>query len=216
MPKRTDLEQWNDAMYLAHPTPYFNRIAGVIEHSRLKTVAGFASVTMNDSLVELGCEQGILLASLPKARRMVGVDISSVALKDARRRLGKRAELIQADVEKPLNVIKEEFDVVICSQLLEHVENPKAVMENIRKLAKDKARVVISVPNELFILRIKRLLRRIGLLQLLFPGIEEEVSEWHLQVFTEKKVKRLVGNDFVIRRSRRPFNVYLVYLLKKL
>ena len=215
MPRRIDLEQWNDAMYLAHPTPYFNRIAGIIEQSRLKDVAAFASVATDDSLIELGCEQGILLASLPKSRRMVGVDISNVALTDARRRLGRRVELIQADVEKPLNVVKEKFDVVICSQLLEHVADPKAVMENIKKLAKDEARVVISVPNELFMLRMKRFLRRLGFLQLLFPGIEEGVSEWHLQVFTQRKVERLLRKDFMICQTRHPFNVYLVYLLKK-
>ena len=215
MPKRTDLASWNDAMYIAHPTPYYNRIAGIIEALRLRAVADFVSVTPNDSLIELGCEQGVLLASLPQAKRMVGVDISRVALKDARRRLGRRADFIQADVEEPLDLHQEKFDIVICSQLLEHVAHPKTVIENISSLAKNDARVVISVPNELFMLRMKRILRWLGLLQLLFPGIEEGVSEWHLQVFTERKVKRLVGNHFTIRAVRRPFNVYLVYLLTK-
>ncbi len=200
-------------MYLAHPTPYHNKIAGIIERARVKLFQELTDVKPTDKVLEIGCEQGILLASLPQCQQKAGVDISEVALQDAARRLGV-AKLIKADAEKKIDLPDYSFDVVICSQMLEHVAHPEKVMANIKRLAKPSARIVISVPNELFMLRIKRFLKTIGLIQWLFPGIEEEVSEWHLQIFTDRKVQELVQKDFEIVAARRAYNVYLVYLLR--
>lgn len=215
MPRKSDLEKWNDAMYVAHPTPYYNPVAGIIERKRAAKIAELCDVKKKDKLIEIGCEQGVLLDTLPDCKDKVGLDISEVALKDAKRRLGKRARFVQADAEKKINLPDKSFDVVVCSQTLEHVKHPEKMMENIKRLAKDDARVVISVPNELFMLKIKTFLKKLGIIQLLFPGIEEGVSEWHLQVFTHQKVKDLVEGDFEIVEHKRAFNVYLIYLLKK-
>lgn len=202
-------------MYVAHPTPYHNKVAGIIERKRAAIIKEMANVKKKDALIEIGCEQGILMDALPDCREKVGLDISAAALKDAKRRLDGRARFIKADAEKKINLPAESFDVLVCSQTLEHVKHPEAIMENMKRLAKKNARIVISVPNELFMLSIKTFLKKIGLIQWLFPGIEEGVSEWHLQVFTDKKVRELVKEDFEIVSHKRAFNVYLIYLLRK-
>lgn len=215
MPHKSDLEKWNDAMYVAHPTPYQNQIAGIIERKRVAIIKELCGVKKSDSLIEIGCEQGLLLNELPDCKKKVGLDISAVALKDAKRRLGGRATFIKADAEKKIKLPDNSFDCLVCSQTLEHVAYPEKIMDNIKRLAKKKARIVISVPNELFMLKIKIFFKKIGILQWLFPGIEEGVSEWHLQVFTDQKVKDMLADDFEIVKSRRAFNIYLIYLLKK-
>jgi 2-polyprenyl-3-methyl-5-hydroxy-6-metoxy-1,4-benzoquinol methylase len=215
MPHKSDLAKWNDAMYVAHPTPYHNPIAGMIERRRLYWINKLCQVKKKDSLIEIGCEQGILLDHLPDCKRKVGLDISEVALKDAKRLMGKRAQFIQADAEKKIKLADSSFDVLVCSQTLEHVKKPEAIMENMKRLAKKNARIVISVPNEVFMLRVKTFLKKIGVINWLFPGIETKTSEWHLQVFTDKMVRELVKDDFEIVEHRRAFNVYLIYLLRK-
>ncbi|EKD79706.1 MAG: 3-demethylubiquinone-9 3-O-methyltransferase [uncultured bacterium] len=215
MPHKSDLEKWNDAMYVAHPTPYQNKVAGIIERARARIIKELAMVKKSDDLIEIGCEQGVLLDYLPDCRKKVGLDISEVALKDAKRRLDGRARFLKADAEKPIKLPANSFSVLVCSQTLEHVKNPEAIMSNMKRLSKKNARIVISVPNELFMLRIKTIFKKLGILQWLFPGIEEGVSEWHLQVFTDKKVKELVEDDFEIVAHRRAFNIYLIYLLRK-
>lgn len=205
-------------MYQQHPTPYSNKIAGIIEKQRVKTILELCNVGKNDYVLEIGCESGQILSEIKKAERVVGLDISHVALSDAKKRLNGEAELIFIDVEKPIkitNLPEKSFDVVICSQILEHVATPKAIMENIFRLAKDDARIVITVPNELFMLNVKRLLAKTRLMEKLLPGIEPEISEWHLQVFTHGKVKELVKNSFEIEKFKRVFNIYLAYLLSK-
>jgi len=215
MPKRSDLEKWNDAMYLVHPTPYQNKIAGIIERQRVKAICKLARASNKDSVLEIGCEQGVLLEKFLNTKRVIGVDISQMALKDAKRRLGAKAKLIQADAEKQLKIPGDLFEIIICSQMLEHVKSPKKVINNIWRLAKNNGRIIMSVPNELHLLKMKNILKSLGLLQWLFPGIEEKVSEWHLQVFTDKKFRKLIKNKFTIEKTMRIFGVYLVYLLKK-
>lgn len=214
MAHKTDLEKWNDAMYLAHPTPYQNKIAGIVERARLGLFAKLTDIKPKDTVLEIGCEQGVLLAALPSCKQKVGVDISEVALKDAARRLGKKAKFLKADAEKKIALPDHSFDCIVCSQMLEHVAHPELVLANIKRLAKPEARIVISVPNEVFMLGMKRFLKRLGLIQWLFPGIEEEVSEWHLQVFTDSKMRKLVEANFEIIEAKRAYNIYLVYLLR--
>lgn len=214
MPHKSDLAKWNDAMYVAHPTPYQNPVAGMIERRRIYWFKKLCDIKMKDALIEIGCEQGMLLDALPDCKKKVGFDISVVALKDAKRRLGDRATFIQGDAEKKIKLPDKSFDVLVCSQTLEHVAHPEAIMENMKRLAKKNARIVISVPNEIFMLRVKTFLKNIGVINWLFPGIETKTSEWHLQVFTHEMVKELVAKDFEIVEHRRAFNVYLIYLLK--
>ena len=82
-------------MYLEHPTPYENGIAGAIQRARVRTVLKLARVVTTDAVLEIGCESGRLIASLPSVRRIVGVDISTAALDDAERRLETRPEPIE-------------------------------------------------------------------------------------------------------------------------
>lgn len=213
MPK--SLSQWNDEMYLAHPTPYENKIAGIIEHQRLAIIEDMAAITPRDKVIELGCERGMLMASLPKCKELVGVDISGAALKDAKKLLGRRAKFVKADIEKNIKLPAKSFDVIICSQVLEHVKHPEKVMKNIYRLAKDDARIVVSVPNEKFLLRTKQFFLKLGLLDFLFPNIEPTVSAWHLQVFTDTMLRGIAKKDFRVIKHRRAFNVYLVYQLEK-
>lgn len=65
-----------------------------------------------------------------------------------------------------------EFDVILCSERLEHVDHPEHVVEHIHALSTPQTRVVVSVPIEAPKVRVKGLLQRIGLLDRLFPHIE--------------------------------------------
>ncbi len=125
---KTDLNQktrWNDLMYGKHPTPYDHPIAGLIERYRVLTINNLAKIKSIDTVLEIGCEGGNLLSLLPPCRKLIGIDISKAALKEAIRRLGNKAVLIHADAEEKINMPKEKIDVIICSQTLEHVKRPE-------------------------------------------------------------------------------------------
>jgi 2-polyprenyl-3-methyl-5-hydroxy-6-metoxy-1,4-benzoquinol methylase len=200
----SELAEWNDRMYRLHPTPY-RGLAGVVERSRVRTILDFASVRSSDAVLELGCESGNLLIRVPASRRLVGADISTAALEDCARKFeqsGRAVTLVQLDAQNPLPFARGEFEVIICSEMLEHVPEPRVVLENIRALCDDRTRVVISIPTEAPKIYAKKLLKRLRVFRWLFPGIEEGQSEWHLHAFSRTMLGRLSADLFRVRRAR--------------
>lgn len=212
------LVDWNDRMYLKHPTPC-SGITGVIGRSRLRTILNFAQIKSDDAVLEIGCESGNLLVKVPNARRIVGADISEIALENAVRLFenrGRFAEFLQLDAEQPLPFSRGEFDVIICSETLEHVQNPRAVLENIHRISTADTRIVISIPIEAPKVFIKKLLSTTGLLKVLFGSIEAGQSEWHLHVFSKKKLHDMTFGLFEVKRHKTLWPAhYVAGLLRK-
>ena len=155
-----ELAAWNDQMYQRHPTPY-SGIAGSIEWARVSAILKMARIKVDDTVLEIGCEGGNLLYQCPDAERIVGVDISSRALQDAHHlfKSNKRsAEFFQLDAQVPLPFSEGEFSVIICSEVLEHVNKPENVLRNIYQIANTDTRIIISVPTEEIKLFIKKIL----------------------------------------------------------
>lgn len=201
-------------MYLVHPTPYDHPIAGIIERQRTKVINRFSQIQENDAVLEIGCERGMLLSLIDSCQRKVGLDISPKALTDAQKLLGQSAEFILWDCENPLLFKKGEFDVILCCQTLEHIKHPKRILKNIYKLADKQTRIIISIPNEDFMLFAKRVLKNLGLLQVLFKGIEENVSEWHLQHYNSQRAEKEFQEFFEIVDKKIVLGVYLVYSMR--
>ncbi len=213
-----ELVSWNDRMYGEHPTPY-RGVAGMIEKARLQAVLSFAACQASDRVLEVGCEGGNLLGSLPTVKRIVGADISGKALQDAQRLLnsqGRDAEFYQLDAQQSLPFACGEFDIILCSEMLEHVEDPRAVIENIFAIANQDTRIILSVPIETPKLVVKDFLSKMGLFNVLFPGIEEGQSEGHLHAFSVDKLLDLTHDLFEKQQQKSIWGIhYIVHLRKK-
>lgn len=108
-----------------------------------ETVSLPVGVLKGKRVLELGCGDGKTLAALvrQKPARIVAVDFSSEALKQARSRLGDVAqgvEFVKADVcDLPFG--DEEFDVVVCYYVL------NALLEKERtRVVREMKRVLVS------------------------------------------------------------------------
>lgn len=99
------------------------------------------------NVLEVGCGQGWLtrqlLEALPEAR-VVGLDIRDDAIEFARE-LVPGAEFLVATGER-LPFDDASFDLVVCSEVLEHVEDPTVVLREIKRVWRGHA--VLSVPHE--------------------------------------------------------------------
>ena len=87
------------------------------------------------SILDVGCGNGANLALLQRelaTTDVVGVDISPTALDVARARV--RGELLVADLTQPL-VLDRRFDLVISSQVIEHLPDDDAFLANLRRLS---------------------------------------------------------------------------------
>ena len=209
------MAEWNDRMYVEHPTPYVHGLARQIELARVHSVLDLARIKPTESVLEIGCEAGGLLAAIPPTRRLVGIDISLRALHDAEARLrGRQVELYRADAERELPFERGEFDVVLCSEVLEHTNDPAGVLAQIHRLCTPDTRVVLSVPIEAPKVRVKSVLKSLGLLRLFAGNVEAHQSEWHVHAFSPEMLNKLLDDTFEIVAHRTTWLVHYIVLLR--
>ena len=101
-------------------------------------------------ILDVGCAYGIMLEQFPKNFQKTGIDVSSHAIDVARKRLPD-ADFVVGDAQKLYPFPKDHFDVVICNDVLEHVEEPEKVLENIWTVLKPHGFIYVTTPNLNFI-----------------------------------------------------------------
>ena len=118
------------------------------------------------------------MEALPHEAKPVGIDLSSLLVAESRTRLAGRGGMIaQANAEQ-LPFPTSHFSRIICTEVLEHVQRPEVVLEEIARVAKPDAIIVISIPNEKLIDSLRRWTSGIWALWRTGGG-----DEWHLHAF---------------------------------
>ncbi len=90
------------------------------------------------------------------------------------------------------------FDVVVCADVLEHLEDPAAVLARVRRWLSPGGVLFVSLPN------VANVAVRFALLAGRFEYAEAGILDrTHLRFFTRRSARRLVeGTGFRIRRLR--------------
>lgn len=121
------------------------RGCGGYYHRRIEEVYQFI-VEPGKRVVEIGCAQGDLLASL-KPSYGVGVDFSSEMIARARKRYPE-LEFIQADAHTM--EINQKFDFIILSDLVNDLLDVQLVFQRIMHLATPRSRIIINTYSRLW------------------------------------------------------------------
>jgi SAM-dependent methyltransferase len=119
---------------------------GTWYHNRLTEIYRF-HVTPNQKVLELGCADGRLLASL-RPWRGVGVDFSEEMIRRARQKYPE-FDFYCADVHD-LSQIQETFDVIILSDLVNDLWDVQRVFEQIRPLCHPRTRLLLNFYSRLW------------------------------------------------------------------
>jgi 2-polyprenyl-3-methyl-5-hydroxy-6-metoxy-1,4-benzoquinol methylase len=99
-------------------------------------------------VLDVGCGKGELLSDIvsqTNAGELWGVDFSETRLKESAK--GPRIHFQQADLRQPLPFPDGHFDVIFCTEVLEHLKNPVSTLKDIRRLLKAAGRAVFTFPN---------------------------------------------------------------------
>jgi ubiquinone/menaquinone biosynthesis C-methylase UbiE len=105
------------------------------------------AVRPGERVLDLGCGAGRFVAALREAGAdPVGVELAQAALERARRNVpGADLRLTAPDGSLPLP--HGEFDVVWCSEVLEHVPDTVAFLTEARRVLKRGGRLLVTVPD---------------------------------------------------------------------
>ena len=103
-------------------------------------------------VLDVGCNTGILLIPLlEKGVDIVGVDISKSDIKKAKEKLkGNNFSSDKASVADAKNLPFEEnsFDMVLLSDILEHVSKPESVAKEAYRVVRPGGYILATVPNQ--------------------------------------------------------------------
>jgi len=108
--------------------------------------------TLNDAKVlDVGCGGGILSEAMAaRGARVTAIDLSREALTAARhhaRMKGVRIDYRRTAVEALAAAPSEDYDVVTCMELLEHVPDPRSVIRACSRLVKPKGDLIFATIN---------------------------------------------------------------------
>src|SRR4030042_6765615 len=130
-----------------------------------------ALLPVNSKLLDVGCGIGVFLqrAKTEKKCSVFGIDISKRAIDFVK---SKEIDGLAAKIP-PIPLESNSFDVVVATELLEHVTNPLKTMRELFRVAEIGGLCFISVPDNC-----------------LLPYQERE----HNHYFTEGRLKRVILN----------------------
>ena len=140
-------------------------------------------------VLDAGCGNGTTLHLLKSAYHFdaYGVDISQTAV-DLAQRMGIEAKV--ADITQNIPFPDNYFDVVVCSEVLEHLISPEKALQEIWRLGKNETIFIFSVPNVATIWnRLSFLLGKTVFDQGRFSSSE------HLHFYTKNSLERLLSNN---------------------
>jgi SAM-dependent methyltransferase len=160
-------------------------------------------------VLDVGCGNGSMLA-LPLARRgfqVTGIDIDAPSIEHAKQ-LAKdlpNATFICGHVAE---LKTEKFDVVILSEVLEHMAEPRTLLADSVKHLNESGVVIVTVPNgygefeidsRLFhLLRLQRIVDALSKNNREIVAATDNHESGHVQSFTRRRLRRLFADCSLI------------------
>lgn len=162
----------------------------------------FSQVLLNDiktlkpdSILDVGAGEGFVLERLRKAniaKKLEGIEYMDEAIALGKK-MNPHVKIKKGDIYK-LPYKDNTFELVICTEVLEHLEDPENALKELKRVSNKY--LVLSVPNEpLF--TIQRFLRGKNILKL---GDHPE----HIQHWNSGSFQKFVGQHITIKSVKTP------------
>jgi SAM-dependent methyltransferase len=123
------------------------RLTGPKEFERNIWIKKLLSKKKKGKILEVGCGTGNVLKNFQEAKLLCGLEISKKAALMCSKNLSKintaSLALVGSAVSLPF---KGKFDGLICSEVLEHIDNDVGALSEMRRLVADDGILVITVP----------------------------------------------------------------------
>lgn len=160
--------------------------------------------TKINSVLDVGCGEGFTMKKLKNAK--IGKSWEGIEYLDRAIEIGKKIhpdlKIIQGDIYSLPYKVKL-FDLVVCTEVLEHLEYPKKALLELMRVSKKY--VLLSVPNEPWFM-IGNFLRGKNLTRL--GNDIEHIQHWSSGSFA--KFVKVKGVKIVDRKTSFPWTIILL------
>ena len=143
--------------------------------------------------LELGCSNGYSTKCLSELiTELDVVDGSKHMIENASKQIERKNVSFKYALFEELDLV-EKYDCVFCSYVLEHVVDPKKILDICYKLLKQGGKMFITVPNANALSR--QMALEMGILKNLYSLTENDKAHGHRRVFDLEKLYNLVNQS---------------------
>lgn len=188
------LKVWNFLKFNAYLAGRYRLIVNeIVKRVDLKILHG-----KNFNVIDIGCGDGVLISLLKKEIiidniKFFGIDLSPTAIKIAQKKIPS-ATFIKAGIDS-LPFGDSYFDLIVSTDVIEHLIEPKILLNEIRRIAKPNAYIFVGTPIKI---------------------TDKPIDEMHYREFFPTEFKKLMQAKYgnVILVQSHPLLYYLLYRLK--
>lgn len=102
---------------------------------------------LHGTILDAGCGEGTLLKQLNhKNNILYGMDISKTALENISPPIEENIKFLIGDISKQESLPPMKFDLIICSEVLEHLDDDDTAIKNMNNLLNNSGKLIITVP----------------------------------------------------------------------
>lgn len=166
------------------------------------------------NVLDVGCGNGDLADHLIKCGTQVtGIDFSGEAIRQCNERFNS-GKFFEHDLSEDMPFEESTFDLIWCSEVLEHLYAPRKALEETHRVLKPEGVLLVTVPYH-------GMLKNVGIALLAFES-HYDPEHPHIRFYTKKSLSALAeksgfevvrvtqcGSDFGLRDVFVPTNILL-------
>jgi ubiquinone/menaquinone biosynthesis C-methylase UbiE len=136
-------------------------------------------------ILEVGCGSGTIVKQLlAKGKHVTGIDIGKQFVNFCHAKYDN-AYFCETDAHY-LPFADRSFDTIVCSEVIEHVDNPEKALHEFNRVLRPQGRLVLTTPNICF---------RWALIEAVWTRIRRNMLETRHKCFTRKRLRLLLDRQ---------------------
>jgi 2-polyprenyl-3-methyl-5-hydroxy-6-metoxy-1,4-benzoquinol methylase len=153
----------------------------------------------NLKILDIGCGKGLNSINFMNKNDVTGIDISEEAIKKYKL-INKKCHV--ADVIEGIPFENETFDLVFCSEVIEHNVDTSKFLNEVNRILKKDGKLLLSTPNSSF--WVYRILSLFG------KTLTEIQHDGHVRFFSIKLIENfLINSGFKVQKTHSRI-IYLI------
>lgn len=187
-----------------------NLLQRLWHHRKLEVVCNLIESANPKNILDVGCASGWFLSQIaqrfPKAK-CIGIDVYKNAIQYGKKRYPSLKFMV-ADAHS-LPFPDDSFDVIVCTEVLEHVLKPEQVISEIKRVLRPNGIAIVEMDSGNFLFR-----------AVWYWWTHLKKGVWrnsHIHSFSTKKLEKMLRKGGVIIAKKRVFNLSMAvaFQLKK-